>query len=278
MSDELKRGAATDVAPDDVLARDASADVRAFYLQAAFRALLDAMARPGELAELPAPEPRLRDEAKRCGLTPSALMLADVLIDAATTFAVAGTGASAAAPAAREPHAPVAPVAAERELSIRTHCPARPVDEALYVFVPAAVRGEAAAAAVKALTPGTLASPHLGATCVVECGTLLGASADGARTGSASGSEPTATYVLSGPGVDGTAQLTCDRAEVVDARLDRADEFPCGIDLVFVDGAGHVACIPRSTKVGAAEGAAPADAADIARTAADKEGGSAWAM
>lgn len=277
MSDEFKQGAATDVAPDDVLARDASADVRAFYLQAAFRALLDAMARPGELAELPAPEPRLRDEAKRCGLTPSALMLADVLIDAATTFAVAGTpaGTAPAAPASHVPHAPVAPGAAERELSIRTHCPARPVDEALYVFIPAAVRGEAAAAAVEALTPGTLASPHLGATCVVECGTLLGASADGARTGSASGSEPTATYALCGPGIDGTAQLTCDRAEVVNARLARADEFPCGIDLVFVDGAGHVACIPRSTKVEAAESAAPADAAS---SAADKEGGSAWVM
>ena len=242
-------------AAEDVLERDAAADVRAFYLQAAFRALLDAMARPGELALLPQPPERVRAEAARIGIDAGSLVLADVLLDAATSFAVAG-------PRAQE---------LERAIAGRTHATVRPADQAAFLLVGTDARGDEAARAVRAATPGTLVSPHLGATVVVACATLLGLDATGSRTGSASGSLACETFALSGPGVDGTSELTLDRADVVEARIGRADEFPCGIDLVLVDGAGHVAAIPRSSKVAPA-GRGDADGADA------QKGGTSWAM
>lgn len=215
------------------LTRDTAADAHAFYLQAAFRALLDAMARPGEIAELPPVSREGASDAAVSGLTESSLVVADVLIDAATGFAVAGDGAPEA----------------ERVLSRRTHANVLDVSTAPYAFLPADVRDDRARAFVLDLTEGTLADPHLGATLVVECATLLGSDAEGRRTGSASGSISSSTWVLSGPGIKTTASIACDRTDVLEARCERADEFPCGIDLILVDGAGHVAALPRTTRI-----------------------------
>ena len=54
---------------------------------------------------------------------------------------------------------------------------------------------------------------------------------------------------ITGPGVDGSAVIACDRGDVLRARVEREDEFPCGIDVVLVDGAGHVIAIPRSSAI-----------------------------
>ena len=247
---------------DDVLERDAAADVRAFYLQAAFRALLDAMARPGELAELPEAPARVAAEATRMGVSAAALELVDVLLDAATSFAVAGPDAETLS----------------RAVAGRTHALVKPVADAAFVLVGTGVRGEEAADAVRAASAGTLVAPHLGATVLVECGSLVGLDEHGARTGFASGLGELEEFELSGPGVNGSSRLTLDRGDVMRARVARGDEFPCGIDLVFVDGAGHVACVPRSSAVvvpGA--GATPAAVTDDA-AGTSNEGGASWAM
>lgn len=239
-----------------VLERDAAADVRAFYLQAAFRALLDAMARPGELAELPTAPVQVAAEARRIGVGVGTLELVDVLLDAATSFAAAG-------PAAGE---------VERAVAGRTHATPREVEQAAFVLVGEDVRGEDAASAVMAASAGTLLSPHLGATVVVGCGALLGLDAAGVRTGSVSGAAACEGFELSGPGVDGTSRLVLDRGDVMHARIERGDEFPCGIDLVFVDGAGHVACVPRSSAV------TPLGATTDIDDASSRKGGASWAM
>lgn len=235
---------------DEVFEREAYADDRAFYLQRTFRALLDAMARPGEVAEIGDRAQGDACDAEASGLTPSALMLADVLLDAATSAAVAGPdGESAALVLAR-----------------RTHVAAAPAAEAAVAFVPASVRGEAAAAFVSELSAGTLADPHLGATCIVAADTVIGVDRDGLRTGALSGASEVGAWRLSGPGIRGTVDVELDRVDVMGARAARGDEFPLGIDLVFVDGAGHVLCLPRTTR------------AERIETACDRKEGAAWDM
>ena len=234
----------------EVFERESAADDRAFYLQRAFRALLDAMARPGEVTELAARAQGDVADAGASGLPESALVLADVVLDAATSVAVAGpVGDDAATVLAR-----------------RTHVAMRDAQTAAFGFVPASVRGQQARAFVAALSAGTLLDPQLGATCIVVCDTLLGSDRDGCLTGARAGGADVSSWELSGPGIRETARIELDRTEIVEARLERGDEFPCGIDLVFVDAAGHVLCLPRTTRVRRLD------------EAAREEGGAAWGM
>lgn len=218
---------------DDVFERDAVLDRRAFVLQASFRALLDAMARPGEVSELPRADEQARADALAAGLFASTVTALDVLLDAATSLAVAGPDAARA----------------ERSLTRRTHALRAPLPEAPYAVLPLSVPAGQAAETVSSLSPGTLLDPHLGATCVVECGALLGTDARGGRVGSVSGDAPARGFRLRGPGIRESALLACDRPEALVARSARGDEFPCGIDLVLVDRVGHVAAIPRTTAI-----------------------------
>ncbi len=235
---------------NDVLERDSVLDARAFYLQRAFRALLEAMSRPGELVELPEADDAACADARAAGLFPSTVVVADVLLDAATSVSVAGEGGAAA----------------ERVLTRRTHVLAADAQAAPYAVLPASVSGAEAVSFVVGLTPGNLLDPQLGATCIVECGTLLGCDAAGSRTGSASGAQAARAWELAGPGVKGTSSFETDRADVLRARIERADEFPCGIDLVLVDRAGHLVAVPRSSTVRAVEGND------------DRKGGMSWDM
>ena len=214
---------------NEVFDRDPSLDERAFELQGTFRAVLDCMARPGEVCRLAITD-AYETEAKRCGLFPATLMLTDMLLDSGTTFCMA-LGYERAA----------------RQIASRTHVTLAALDVASYAIVPEAFRGDDAASAVVELTAGTLEQPHRGATAIVECSVLLGLDAQGARVGSASHACAKSAWELMGPGIDGAAHFSCDRGDVLRARVGRLDEFPCGIDLMFVDGFGHIAAVPRSS-------------------------------
>ena len=215
---------------DEVFDRDPSLDERAFELQGTFRTALDCMARTGEVCRLSVTD-AYEAEAKRCGVFPATLMLADMLLDSGTTFCMATAGYEYAA----------------RQIASRTHVTPAALGTAACVIVPEAFRGEDAVSAVAELAAGTLEQPHLGATTIVECSVLLGLDAQGMRVGSASHACAKSAWELSGPGVDGAAHISCDRGDVLRARVARKDEFPCGIDLMFVDGFGHIAAVPRSS-------------------------------
>lgn len=217
-------------ANEAVFQRDTAADERAFELQRTFRALLDCMARPGEVVCLEASEAAAVD-AQATGLFPGTLMLADALLDAGTTFAVVTDDDDRAA----------------GFIARRSHAVAAPLDRASYVVVPEAMRGDRAAASVERLFPGTLEEPHRGATAVVECSVLLGSAADGSKVGSAAHANAKSCWELTGPGIEDTSRIVLDRADVMRARQARADEFPCGIDIVFTDGFGHMVAVPRSS-------------------------------
>lgn len=213
-----------------VLQRDAENDSQAFILQAGFRALLDAMSRPGELVCLDH-QGTVQDEACRAGLFPATMLLADVLLDAGTTL-LEQDGREAGA---------------ERLIARRTHVALAPAERAAYVIVARDSSDEDARQLIASLCPGTLEDPHTGATVIVECSVLLGRASDGLLTGSASDVESCDRWLLTGPGIKDRAGIALDRSEVVRARNERGDEFPCGIDMVFVDDFGHMLAIPRTT-------------------------------
>ena len=58
--------------------------------------------------------------------------------------------------------------------------------------------------------------------------------------------------VLSGPGVNGTVSLRIMGLDPSELQLLREvnREFPLGVDAIFLDQSGNIACIPRSTRIG----------------------------
>ncbi|MGI6590534.1 MAG: phosphonate C-P lyase system protein PhnH [Eggerthellaceae bacterium] len=218
---------------DTLFPRQPDADELAFRLQSGFRTLLDALARPGELTDLAALAPDAIDEGRRIGLFAQTMALCDVLLDGQTTVAVAGERGSVVA----------------HELSHRTHAHIRPLEEAAFCIIPVGTSDADTASAIAALSPGTLAAPDRGATCLVECATLIGPDRDGVRSGSSSGIGVPRAWRLSGPGIERSTRIACDRSVALDAVAARKDEFPCGIDLILVDAAGHVVGMPRSTQL-----------------------------
>lgn len=65
-------------------------------------------------------------------------------------------------------------------------------------------------------------------------------------------SEAKGGIVLSGPGVKGTASLRITGLDPGELQLLREvnSEFPLGVDAIFLDRCGNIACIPRSSQIG----------------------------
>jgi len=84
---------------------------------------------------------------------------------------------------------------------------------------------------------GSLEYPDTGAT-IVYLVEALGEAKDG--------------IILSGPGVKGTASLQITGLDPGELQLLREvnSEFPLGVDAIFLDRSGNIACIPRSSRIG----------------------------
>lgn len=199
--------------------RSAHAFDPVFGAQTAFRVVLDAMARPGQVAALDVADPRCPVAAAR----PLAA-LARTLLDHEAGFAVvAGRGTDE-----RE--------AGELARYLALATGSRPLDTARADFV--FVLGTPPAGLLPGLRRGVPAFPDEGATAVVLVPNLD--AADGA---------PRVT--LSGPGIPGkrASDLPGLPPETLAERDAANAEPPCGIDLILIDAAGRVLCLPRSTTV-----------------------------
>ncbi|WP_449316919.1 phosphonate C-P lyase system protein PhnH [Rubneribacter sp.] len=196
-----------------------SEDAELHRAQRAFRSVLDAFARPGTIGRVePAPDNPARPAALG-GALEAAVRL---FVDQAVSFAVADTEADEMA----------------SYLVSETHARRLPVPDADFVVVPARADARTAFQAVREACPGTLASPEKGAFLLVGCAQL----AEGGTQAALREVE------LSGPGVRGTRRFSVDRVEWLAARDARADEFPCGVEILLVDGEGRVAAVPRSSQ------------------------------
>jgi len=186
--------------------------------QRTFRTLLTAMANPGSVHFL-SPRPGESPEES----------VAFALVDHEVAFAVVGEPRTTGA----------VPVA--RRITLRTGSSEVTVPDAAFVFAHGALP-EVAWASVRR---GTLAYPDRGATI------LYALPAIGVR---AALSKPLRLR-LSGPGIEHAVWLSLTGLPVAEfgARNDACRDYPVGVDCIFVDGAGQVACVPRSSKIEAIE-------------------------
>jgi alpha-D-ribose 1-methylphosphonate 5-triphosphate synthase subunit PhnH len=214
--------------------------------QATFRVALDAMSHPGRAYRLPA-------GAVDAPGNPWATALLLTLLDHETTLWVAPAPGDAGA---------AAPLATY--LRQRTGARLVALEDAGFALADTAGLAPGALADVlRRLRPGTLAYPDEGATLVLTVPRLEAVEADGdARAQAADG----LTLCCSGPGVPAGVRrrlrLVGAGAELVAAREAAAGEYPAGIDLILVDGAGRMAGLPRSTRLETLETRAAVEAQD----------------
>lgn len=101
----------------------------------------------------------------------------------------------------------------------------------------ALISGGDSGGAVAQLARGTLERPESGATAIYAVAELSGGGS--------------LTLKLSGPGVPGERTLGVSGLSVAEAEAIRAcrADYPLGVDVYLVDGAGRVAGLPRSTRL-----------------------------
>lgn len=181
--------------------------------QATFRALLDAMARPGTVHHLP---PRRPDD----GVWGGALLVLQALLDHEVTFHVLNDQALSGETLAYD------------QLLRRTGARSASLDKADFVMA----RGDGAVAAIEEAREGGFEEPERSATVVLLADSLGG---DGVA------------LALSGPGIESTSMLAVEGlpAAAFEALRRRTVTFPEGVDVILVDTAGQVAAVPRSTRI-----------------------------
>lgn len=183
--------------------------------QAAYRTVLDAMSRPGQVVSL-------AREARKINLPgiagPAALVLMRMLLDPEVGFCVVGLD-----------HSQI-----ESRISQLTGSFPVSLDQADFIFVLEKASEEERRQAVLAAKIGSLTDPHLSATLVLEL-PLIG---DGGE------------LWIAGPGVAGQSRWPLNRAaSYLDERNRKIEEFPLGVDLLFVDRSHQLVALPRTSRL-----------------------------
>ena len=196
-------------------------------VQRSFRAVMDAMARPGRPETMPLATGR---QTRYPGIGKPLATLIDMLVDQATTFSLAQGCDDALA----------------RAIASETHAKSVLPDAASFVIVPERADAPCIEMAIAHATAGSRAAPEQGATVLVGCSRIAG---QDERPGSVDDDRPLHWVSIEGPGVRDAHVFGVDRIDWAWARNRREDEFPCGIDIVLVDGRGVVVAIPRTSFV-----------------------------
>lgn len=193
-----------------------SNDAEIHRMQRAFRTTMDAFAHPGAVFEL-------RDDAlDATGAREPLMTLVRLFVDQAVTFYCCDDAL------------------AER-IAVETRARRALQSEALFVVAPGTASVQRAGASEACA--GTPVSPEKGATVFVECGCVSSVPDAGL-----------ACFEVRGPGVKDVNRFWTDSDEWARVREGRCDEYPLGVEMIMVDGAGRFAVIPRSSDVTRAEG------------------------
>ncbi|WP_409342840.1 phosphonate C-P lyase system protein PhnH [Paenibacillus sp. MBLB4367] len=190
-------------------------------IQTSYRKVVDAMSRPGVIADLAEEAGKLGKDA---GCFPSTLLIAMMLLDTEVSFKVIS------AKEAEVTHL----------FNQLTYARAAEAEQADYVFVLQDAASDDLRSALEGAKIGDLLDPHHSATVVVESESLTGTGEDALR--------------LTGPGIEDAcfAQVNM-QADWVEIRAERNAEYPLGIDLLFVDTDHRLLCLPRTTQVSKGE-------------------------
>lgn len=109
-----------------------------------------------------------------------------------------------------------------------------PIGEADFVII---LREDTETAVLNALEQcknGNLIDPQQSSTWIIESSLLSN----------------TGELTLTGPGIQQSSQLqTSFSSSMWQARNERTNEYPLGIDLIFADDAAQIVCVPRTTSV-----------------------------
>lgn len=182
--------------------------------QALFRTLLDCMSRPGKIGKM-APS----NGVLEIGLDPCVVSVALTLLDQEVSFHIVhDNGASSSM------------------LQVYTMARMAPMEQCDFVFLQGTD-----AVDIRSLKRGILTYPDESATVVCSVKRLSAA---------ATRSPGTTRLTLSGPGIKDKCQLCIDGIDqqLMSCWQTANQEYPLGIDWIFVDVEGNVCCIPRSTQ------------------------------
>ncbi|MBU2699508.1 alpha-D-ribose 1-methylphosphonate 5-triphosphate synthase subunit PhnH [Sporomusaceae bacterium BoRhaA] len=185
---------------------------KVFDTQRIYRLVLDAMARPGTVNSLS--EFKLQPPA---GLNQAAAAVALTLFDSETCFSVLPSDQ-----------------AISDYLRFNTGAAVGSVSDAEFVLV----NGREEAPEIHEMCCGTLISPEKGATLLMMVDSLV-ATAHGSK------------LVLRGPGIKDSSCLNISGLDKENIRAisELNQEYPLGIDVIYLDHAGNVACVPRSSSL-----------------------------
>lgn len=183
--------------------------------QQIFRIVLDALSRPGKVQ-------KLTTDAHYAGeLYPETMEIARTLLDGEVSFYVANQEK-----------------ATEDELKIWTLATSKSSQEADFIFLPKNTTIEQKVEVMKQAKKGTLLYPNESATVVIECEELTDET----------------VYKLEGPGIKDSHGCSISGAqEWINAREEKNQEYPLGVDLFCIDKSGHLIGLPRTTRVTSSE-------------------------
>ncbi|WP_019155344.1 phosphonate C-P lyase system protein PhnH [Robertmurraya massiliosenegalensis] len=182
-------------------------------IQTVYRKIVNSMARPGQLADLSKEADLIEEnEAKPF------FLLAFTLFDQEVTFKVLSKNEAAIS----------------KLMNQYTYAKPVEMEEADYIFVLKDAEEAALKEAIEKAKPGTLKNPHDSATIFVETDEITNAS----------------TLKLEGPGIQFEEYVHVEtKRKWVEYRQMKNQEFPLGVDLMFIDQKHQLLSLPRTTQI-----------------------------
>lgn len=185
-----------------------------FDVQQAFRRILHAFSYPGEIVTL-------RNEAAHLEISMDCFdatqILMYTLLDTETSVHVRAKNPSV-----------------EKRFAQLTSCRLQKIDKAQFLFVLHS-SSDAFVDVLQQASCGTLHDPQKGATIIVECDAILDET----------------MYLLKGPGIreSNTLALKGLDSKWLTIRNQCCEEYPLGVDLIFVDSQANCVVLPRTTRI-----------------------------